>query len=108
MTPRVLLVVAMLIVWFVVPGQSQDTPPLFTPGRTYSVAWDCLPTFTAVLASQATGQPVDACYVEQLTVQAVRKDGWLHVRDETGAGWFVNPQRAIGFKSADVPIVAAR
>ena len=107
MTLRALLVVALLFV-LVVPGQSQDTPPLFTAGRTYTVAWDCLPTFTAALASQATGQPVDACYVEQLTVQAVRKDGWLHVRDETGAGWFVNPQRAIGFKSADVPIVAAR
>lgn len=107
MTLRALLVVALLFV-LVVPGQSQDTPPLFTAGRTYSVAWDCLPTFTAALASQATGQPVDACYVEQLTVQAVRKDGWLHVRDETGAGWLVNPQRMMGFKSADVPIVAAR
>ena len=89
-------------------GQDRESAPLFTAGRTYTIAWDCLPTFTAAMASQATGQPMDPCYVEQLTVQAVRKDGWLQVRDDTGDGWMVNPARMIGFKSADVPIVAAK
>ena len=95
--------------WLVVPGQSQDTPPLFTAGRTYTVAWDCLPVFLATMAAQASGQPVDPCYVEDLTVRSVRKDGWIQVTDaSSGDGWLVNPQRMIGFKSAQVPIVAAR
>ena len=93
---------------FTVPSHTQERP-LFAVGQTYTIAWDCLPTFAAAMASQATGQPMDPCYVEQLTVQAVRKDGWLQVTDaDTGDGWFVNPARMIGFKSAAVPIVAAR
>ena len=90
-----------------VPSHTQERA-LFLPGQTYAVVWDCVPVFLAAMASQASGQPVDPCYVEDLTVRAVRKDGWLEVTDaDSGSGWMVNPSRLIGFKSADVPRVAA-
>ena len=97
-----------LLVAFVVPSHTQERP-LFTAGQTYTVAWDCVPLFLANMASQALNASVDPCYLETLTVQAVRKDGWLQVTDtQTGDGWVVNANRMMGVKPAAVARVAGR
>ena len=84
---------------------SQSVPPspvLVTAGQRYVVVWDCLPTWIADYISQtaAGGRPLPSCYVEELTVQAVRSDGWWLVTDEDGTPWSVNPARMIGLRLA--------
>lgn len=107
--PALAIILLLIGSAFAVPGHTQDRA-LFLPGQTYTVVWDCVPAFFAAMASQAAGgAPVDPCYVERLTVQEVRKDGWITVTDaDSGDGWYVNPARMIGFKSAAVPILAGR
>ena len=91
-------------------GQAPSSPPLFSPGQTYVVVWDCAPEYLAQLLSQQafSGQPLNPCYSELLTVQAVRSDGWVLVTDDQGNGWTINSGRMIGFKVAQVPVRAAR
>lgn len=106
---RLLLVLLIAVVTSLTAfGQAPAQTPLFSPGQTYIVAWDCAPIFLALMASQAAGVPFDACYTEKLKVLAVRGDGWLQVTDESGDGWVVNQARMIGFKVASVPVQAQR
>lgn len=108
--PALAIILLSWLVWpLVVPGHTQERA-LFQPGQTYTVVWDCAPAFFAAMAAQAAGGAAfDPCFTERLTVQEVRKDGWLQVTEaDTGDGWLVNPARMIGFKSAAVPIVAGR
>ena len=100
--------------WFLLSAmlsaQSASSPALFSPGVKYAVIWDCVPEFLgqAVSAAMFGGAPLNPCFAEELTVQAVRSDGWLLVTDVDGTGWTVNPQRAIGFKVAEPQLRAVR
>lgn len=86
-------------------------PPLFQAGQAYLVAWDCTPAYMAQAVSQAMagGQPLNPCYVEVLTVQTVRADGWLVVTTGTdGVAWTVNPARMVGLQAQPQGLRAAQ
>lgn len=104
------LVVA-LIVWSVsAQTAGPPSPPLFSPGQTYTLLWDCAPEYLAQAVStvMAGGQQLNPCFSEEITVQAVRSDGWVLVTDASNAAWTINPARLIGFKVIPPPVRAGR
>lgn len=80
----------------------ETIPPRWIVGQTYVVVWDCAPVWLTQMAARSAQSPpaLSPCYDEALTVEVVRADGWLEVRDVTGARWIVNPARAIGVQLA--------
>ena len=51
-----------------------------------------------VLIRQMGGQPLNPCFAEQVTVLAVRSDGWIAVTDEDGGRWTINSSRIYAVK----------
>jgi len=85
-------------------------PPLWIVGQTYMVVWDCAPTWLTYMAAQSPQHPpeMSPCFDERVTVETIRADGWLEVRDTTGDRWTMNPWRMIGIQSASAPPRPAR
>lgn len=111
MIHRLFLVVALslvLAVGYITTSRAQDEPPLFVAGQQTIFVWDCIPAWAAHLAQYAIVRGPDGlnpCFVETLTVQRTRKDGWLEVTDSgNGHRWIVNPARAIAVQ----PIAAGQ
>jgi hypothetical protein len=94
---------ALLVATVAVSTQEPASAPLMVGGRKYVVAWDCWPAdIAAGLGS------VNPCYVEELHVQGVRRDGWVVVKDRGGVTWTINPARALAIAPAKPPQLASR
>lgn len=92
------------------PSSEARESPLFKVDHTYSIAWDCAPSWAAVASSVGPdGQPAgthqvliqssSGCYAERLKVRTLRRDGWVTVIDiSDGTEWTINPPRAMAVR----------